>query len=273
MAKKNGPKVGDIYCIELDDLFKCFFQYLGDDSTKRHTPVIRVFQNCYPINYEPILDEIINDGVLFFAHIAPDHERKPWKWYYIGNAEDEIPNNVKDLTFIDFERPKENYSKEDMFPEYGCWWIWKLNEKPEKLFPIPYDLTDSLIDGHIILNEDLINWIKYGYDRRSSFVYDVIKRKPLNSSKIFLKTQSVPSIEYFHFEGENLFRYIHISKKDGSIEFKKFEDAKGIKFWDRNWKSYEFIPKDKFESAWTKYVIWPKSPIGNLFYSISKIFK
>jgi hypothetical protein len=36
MAKRIVTKIGDVFCVEVDNDYKCFFQYVANDMTVRH---------------------------------------------------------------------------------------------------------------------------------------------------------------------------------------------------------------------------------------------
>ena len=68
MAKRIVTKIGDVFCVEVDNEYKCFFQYVANDMTVLNSSVIRVFKEHYPIDYKPNLDEIVRGNVHFYAH-------------------------------------------------------------------------------------------------------------------------------------------------------------------------------------------------------------
>ena len=68
MAKRIVTKVGDVFCVEIDNEYKCFFQYIEKDLSQLNSSVIRAFKRRYPIDATPIIEEIVNDDILFNAH-------------------------------------------------------------------------------------------------------------------------------------------------------------------------------------------------------------
>ena len=68
MTKKLIIRKGDIFCAEIENEYKCYFQYIERDRTQMGSNVIRVFKTRYPITYDPIIDEIVKDEVFFYAH-------------------------------------------------------------------------------------------------------------------------------------------------------------------------------------------------------------
>ena len=68
MAKRIVTKMGDIFCVEIDNGYKRFFQYIINDIEALNSSVIRVFKTYYPMDYRPIIEEIVMDEVEFYAH-------------------------------------------------------------------------------------------------------------------------------------------------------------------------------------------------------------
>ena len=68
MAKRIVTKMGDIFCVEIDNGYKRFFQYIINDIEALNSSVIRVFKTHYPMDYRPIIEEIVMDEVEFYAH-------------------------------------------------------------------------------------------------------------------------------------------------------------------------------------------------------------
>ena len=66
--KRIVTKIGDVFCAEIDGEFKAYFQYVANDLTQLNSSVIRVFKKRYPMDYVPVIEEIVKDEVLFYAH-------------------------------------------------------------------------------------------------------------------------------------------------------------------------------------------------------------
>lgn len=70
VKKRVYTKIGDVYCAEIDDSFKMYFQYIMDDTSQLTSPVVRVFKTKYPLYYDPVLEDIIRDEIVFYAHVV-----------------------------------------------------------------------------------------------------------------------------------------------------------------------------------------------------------
>ena len=53
MRTRIVTKIGNVFCMDVDNQYKRFFQYIADDMTMLNTRVIRVFKRKYPMDYIP----------------------------------------------------------------------------------------------------------------------------------------------------------------------------------------------------------------------------
>lgn len=62
MAKRIVTKMGDIFCVEIDNGYKRFFQYIINDIEALNSSVIRVFKTHYPLTFThiPSISQPIN---------------------------------------------------------------------------------------------------------------------------------------------------------------------------------------------------------------------
>ena len=74
MANRIITKIGDLFCVKVDNDYKCYFQYVANDMTVLNSSVIRVFSKHYPIDYVPVFDDIVKDKVYFYAHTILRYE-------------------------------------------------------------------------------------------------------------------------------------------------------------------------------------------------------
>lgn len=98
MAKRIVTKMGDIFCVEIDNGYKRFFQYIINDIEALNSSVIRVFKTHYPMDYRPIMEEIVMDEVEFYAHTVLRAGIVYGAWYKVGNSK-EIGEGHKDVLF------------------------------------------------------------------------------------------------------------------------------------------------------------------------------
>jgi len=124
MAKRIVTRKGDIFCVEIDNKFKAYFQYITTDMTQLNSTVIRVFKKHYPIDYVPEMEEIVKDEVHFYAHTILSPGLHEGAWYKVGSCKDvgDIDNIMFSLfRDVNFSHQKKSYS----------WYIWKINQETE----------------------------------------------------------------------------------------------------------------------------------------------
>ena len=124
MAKRIITKIGDIFCVEVDNDYKCYFQYVANDMTVLNSSVIRVFAKHYSIDYIPVFDEIVNDDIYFYAHTILRFGILYKAWYKVGKHPD--IGNPNDITF----RMYNDIGDWSRSKSYN-WVIWKINQKQE----------------------------------------------------------------------------------------------------------------------------------------------
>ena len=84
--KRVVTKIGNIFCVEIKDQFKSYFQYIANDMSMLNSSVIRVFKRHYPLDANPSMDEIIDDEVFFYAHTILRAGIAFGTWYKVGTS-------------------------------------------------------------------------------------------------------------------------------------------------------------------------------------------
>ena len=52
--KRVVIKIGDVFCVEFDNRFKCYFQCIAKETDPFECEVIRVFKTRYAMSYVPV---------------------------------------------------------------------------------------------------------------------------------------------------------------------------------------------------------------------------
>ena len=99
MAKRTVTRIGDIFCAEIDNEYKCYFQYVGKDSFMLGGALIRVFRKRYPIDANPDMMEVINGEIGFHTLTFIQVGTKLGAWYKVGKAPILNQEHLKDLIF------------------------------------------------------------------------------------------------------------------------------------------------------------------------------
>lgn len=84
--KRIVTRIGNVFCAEIDNECKRFFQYVANDIECLNSSVIRVFKTKYPMDYKPNIEEIVKDEVEFYAHTILKFGIVFNAWYKVGTS-------------------------------------------------------------------------------------------------------------------------------------------------------------------------------------------
>ena len=253
MAKRTIIKIGDIFCVEIDSIHKCYFQYICNDMCVMDSPVIKVFRTHYPLEFNPTLEEISNDDVVFYAHTIIRNGINSNSWYKVGTCKSTNLNDSPKIVWGYTQNTLSLSAWETITVNpMENWDIWYTNEFVNKIGVLPRYLWDSIEIGSIKPYIDIVNRIKYGYYKYSSPAYDIIKRIPHPDVHSYVKRETNETVKYMHFLGENVMQEI-IIKEDSLVEISGGYLLDRPKFWETNWDFDDFITEDEFNEAWNKY--------------------
>ena len=138
MAKRIVTKIGNIFCIEIDNQYKRYFQYVANDMSELNSSVIRMFKRQYPMDYVPKIDEIVDDEIDFYTHLILRSGIAKNVWYKVGTSLE-----LGDTEHIIFRMCEDNHL-ENIVKSYN-WYVWYIN-KPE--FYIG-EMTDEYRNAYI----------------------------------------------------------------------------------------------------------------------------
>jgi len=122
MAKRIVTRIGNIFCVEIDQQYKKFLQYVANDMSQLNSAVIRAFKRKYPIDWEPDMDIIVNDEVDFYSHTVPIAGIHKNIWYKVGTNK-----NVGDTENIMFRLYSEGDASH-LKKSYN-WYVWYINKE------------------------------------------------------------------------------------------------------------------------------------------------
>jgi hypothetical protein len=152
MAKRIVTKIGDIFCVEVDNDYKCFFQYIANDMTVLNSSVIRVFLKHYPMDYVPVFDDIVKDEVYFYAHTILRFGILYNAWYKAGKHPDVgNPNEIMFRWTYDVGPIKKSYE----------WHFWKINQEPQFIGEMREEYVNYDL-GIVFTYDDIVSKIKTG---------------------------------------------------------------------------------------------------------------
>jgi hypothetical protein len=171
---KYSSKIGDVFCVPLNNGTKKYFQYIISDMEMLNSSVIRVFKKFYKINENPKLSDIVKDEVDFYAHVIIQGGVNLKLWEKVGNIAEVGKINVLFRDCQDYGE-KRNESRIEISER---WRVWKINEpmkfvgklegenrKAELGYVIPaYSILERIRTGKY-------NMTHPGYDENSIMTY------------------------------------------------------------------------------------------------------
>lgn len=118
--KRVYMRIGDIFCVNIDNEYKQYFQYIAVDTTQLNSRVIRVFNTKYPLSLDVNVENVINDKVSFYCHTFITIGIEQGYWYKVGKNKD--IGNTEDLYFKNI-----TYGNFNDIKISDRWEIWQIN--------------------------------------------------------------------------------------------------------------------------------------------------
>jgi hypothetical protein len=125
-AKRVITKIGDIFSVKVDDSHKKYFQLIAFDLTQLNSDVIRAFKNKYPIDTNPVVSEIVNGEVSFYAHCVAKWGVKLGFWEKAGESPE-----IGRIDHILFRDTPDYGRKEGEEPISisNRWYVWHIGDE------------------------------------------------------------------------------------------------------------------------------------------------
>ena len=261
MGKRIITRIGDVFCAEIDGEYKSYFQYIEKDIEQLNSSVIRVFKTRYPMDYEPVIEDIVADEILFYAHAVLRVGIEDNVWYKVGKSKnlglDGLSKILWGTLFPWTEIFENGFMRIKEVDPLENWTIWYVNNECIDVGRLPEKYYDIIEYGSVLPYSSIIERLKYGYYIGGDWRYDIIKRRPIPGVNSYLHRE-VEGVEmYFHFVGEDISRQLVVTDK-GIIRITVEQPScQGYtfvakKFWEINWKYDEHITSEEFETVWNK---------------------
>ena len=261
MGKRIITRIGDVFCAEIDGEYKSYFQYIEKDIEQLNSSVIRVFKTRYPMDYEPVIEDIVADEILFYAHAVLRVGIEDNVWYKVGKSKNLGLEGLSKIlwgTLFPWTEIFENgFMRIKEVDPLENWTIWYVNNECIDVGRLPEKYYDIIEYGSVLPYSSIIERLKYGYYIGSDWRYDIIKRRPIPGVNSYLHRE-VEGVEmYFHFVGEDISRQLVLTDKGLirlTVEQPSCQGYAFIakKFWEINWKYDEHITSEEFETVWNK---------------------
>lgn len=160
--KRVSTKIGDIFCVEINNNSKRYFQYITNDSKQLNSDVIRVFKKLYPIELQTDLLDIINDEIFFYAHCVTKWGVKLNYWDKVGNVKE-----VGEFNHILFRDTNDYGIRKggEHIKISNNWYVWRIGDNEfERVGELVGDNRNAEI-GMVINPESIVYKIVNGiYD-------------------------------------------------------------------------------------------------------------
>lgn len=218
MKKKVVVRIGNVFCVEIDKQYKCYFQYVCKDRFMLNGQVIKVFKTRYPMEYKPVLDDIVRDEVAFYAHTFVRAGLVYKAWYKVEGTVPIISRDYKEVLWGIANDMKMTFgeTKSIYVDPMENWILWYTEEMPIQLGgELPESYVDFVEYGAIVSFVDIVSRIKFGYYQYKSCEYEKLRRIPHPDVDSYTKLDRGKSTVYSHFKGEYVVQEIHVSE-DGT---------------------------------------------------------
>lgn len=268
--KRVVIKIGDVFCVEFDNRFKCYFQCIAKETDPFECEVIRVFKTRYAMSYVPVADDVVADEVDFFAHTPVRDGLLYNTWYKIGESCAVGADALENVLFGIAQKNKLNADGyyESLSP-LDNWLIWKVGQKPVEIGRLPEKYHSIIKDGSLYRGSEIKTRVEYGYFKRTDMGYTIMKRHPLPDVDSYMKTSHEAAVYRYHFKGEYVVREVVMiddevmrltPKHPVSGKYYLYTGA----FGDVNWFEGDFITAEEFNKAWNSTKCTISRIIGNI---------
>lgn len=256
MAKRIVTKIGDVFCVEVEGRYKQFFQYIANDMTQLNSSTIRVFQKEYPMEYKPVVDEIVKDEVMFYAHTVLRFGIQEGVWYKVGKSAD---LGLDGLNKILFGTPlPSKYGNEDVMMGIGYlgnWVVWKVNKPWLRIGELKEKDAHLVEYGAVTSYLGIYERIKLGYYISRMPEYEILNRKPKADVDSYVKLDCDGYVRNSHFRGSDAVQEVIVDDR-GTYYVDKEHPCSGkykltrTKLFEKERKYPEFLTQQEFESMW-----------------------
>jgi len=255
--KRIVTKIGDVFCAEIDGEFKAYFQYVANDLTQLNSSVIRVFKKRYPMDYVPVIEEIVKDEVLFYAHTVLRWGIEYNAWYKVGKSLNIGEEDLKNVFFCMTQSTHYNFSTHEItnVDPLENWFIWRIGHELKGVGRLPMKYIDKVYISSVMNFASILECAKYGYYLGYDTMYSVLKRRPHPEADSYMKAESDCKTFYYHFKGEHAVREAvvasgNIMKLTSDNPQCAGERLRTKAFSDTVWRKDNFITRQEFEDVW-----------------------
>ena len=254
--KRVVIKPGDVFCTEFDNRFKCYFQFIVRDKEALNGYVIRVFKTHYPIDYVPVIADIVKDDVAFITHTFIRFGLWDNVWYKVGKSQDIGMDALDNVVFglaqnSRFTAP----NKLEKVNPLENWWVWKVNQRHIEIGRLPEKYHDIIEPGDVFPYTDIRERMEYGYNKLVAPEYKIIKRRPRPEVDSYIEYMHEGATYYYHFKGEYVVREV-VTTGNEAVRLTPDKPVSGRyhlytrQFGDLDQYRTAFISAEEFNQVW-----------------------
>lgn len=236
-------------------MYKCYFQYVCSDRFQLDSQIIKVFKSRYPMDYEPVLEEIVHGEVAFYAHTFIRAGLNFNAWYKVGQSSSVVSQDFVKVIWGTASRFKMTFNEIDctILNPMENWILWYANDRRIQVGGILPDCYRNVVElGSVMPFIEIVNRIRLGYYTYQNAAYDIVKRIPHPDVHSYTRRESERMVVYSNFLGESVMQEIVVIE-NGEVQLSEGNPLERPLFWETNWRHKELITKKEFEEAWAKY--------------------
>jgi hypothetical protein len=152
---RTRTKIGDIFCVKLENNTKRYFQFIAIDQQQLGSDVVRVFKKSYSQENQPEIEKIIEDEIEFCTHVIIKFGLKLKLWEKVG-YEPNIGNlDIMFRSSLDFGNRSVIKSER--------WEVWKINQSSLFVGKLN-EKYRNLELGLVVSPEHFVDRLKTGYN-------------------------------------------------------------------------------------------------------------
>jgi hypothetical protein len=119
-------KKGDVFSVRLGNGTKRYIQYITNDLAQLNSDVVRAFGQLYSEDDQPLVEDVIQSEVMFYAHTMVSLGVKMGLWAKVKNLDQSI-----DVSTVLF-RNTEQYGRavgDPIITVSDKWYVWRVGEE------------------------------------------------------------------------------------------------------------------------------------------------
>lgn len=171
--KRIVTKIGNIFCIKVDEETKKYFQYIAIDRTYMGSSVIRAFARRYAVTETPKLKDVVCGEIEFYAHTVLRWGIELEAWEKVGN----VPFTDEQIDVLFLEWMHDDMMRNGLVSPLTRWRYWRVND-PEfsyeknaafafvdydiKVCDLKYTKDKFICDGGIHPGNEIVHRMKTG---------------------------------------------------------------------------------------------------------------